>query len=129
VDPLVTPPPGAESHPPTTSPEPSSSPAVASAAPTGSPAAASAIDEPGAPITPDGTPDPGSPQLYRPDLAPVSFATGDLSIGIEWIVPTFLLTVPGFLLIGIGLAQAFGGFVWLPLVRRLLSGDGRVPKK
>ncbi len=44
---------------------------------------------------------------------------------MEWAVPTFLLTVPGFLVIGIGLAQVFGGFVWLPLARRLLSGDGR----
>jgi hypothetical protein len=52
---------------------------------------------------------------------------GDLGIGIEWIVPSVLVTVPGFLLIIIGVAQLFGGFVWLPLARRWLRGDGRRP--
>ena len=50
---------------------------------------------------------------------------GDLGVGIEWVVPSVLITVPGFLLIVIGLAQLFGGFVWLPLARRWLRGDGR----
>jgi hypothetical protein len=65
------------------------------------------------------------PLFQEPDLAPVSFTTAGLGLGIEWVVPTFLITVPGFLVIGIGLAQVFGGFAWLPLVRRLLRGDGR----
>jgi UPF0716 family protein affecting phage T7 exclusion len=50
---------------------------------------------------------------------------GTVGLGIEWVVPTVLLTVPGFLLLVIGLAQIFGGLVWLPLVRRWLRGDGR----
>jgi hypothetical protein len=35
------------------------------------------------------------------------------------------VTLPGFLLIVIGLAQVAGGFVWLPVARRWLRGDGR----
>jgi UPF0716 family protein affecting phage T7 exclusion len=50
---------------------------------------------------------------------------GDVGLGIEWVVPSVLVTVPGFLLIVIGLAQLFGGFVWLPIARRWLRGDGR----
>jgi hypothetical protein len=74
----------------------------------------------------DRTSEGGPPPLFQePDLAPVSFTTAGLSLGIEWVVPTILITVPGFLVIGIGLAQVFGGFAWLPLVRRLLAGDGR----
>lgn len=97
--------------------------------PTGSPPAAVGTGGRSGQASPDRSLDDESPPLYRPDLAPVSFATGDLAIGIEWLVPSFLITVPGFLLIGIGIAQAFGGIVWLPLVRRLLSGDGRGPRK
>jgi hypothetical protein len=52
-------------------------------------------------------------------------AFGALGIGIEWMVPTLVFTIPGFLVILIGLAQVFGGFIWLPLVRRWLRGDGR----
>jgi hypothetical protein len=40
-------------------------------------------------------------------------------------VPTLAITLPGFLLILIGMAQGFGGVMWLPLVRRWLRGDGR----
>ena len=50
---------------------------------------------------------------------------GDLGIGIEWIVPSVLVTLPGLLLIVVALAQALGGFVWLPVARRWLRGDGR----
>jgi hypothetical protein len=52
-----------------------------------------------------------------------SFADG--GIGIEWIVPSVVVTLPGFLLIIFGLAQVFGGFMWLPVARRWLRGDGR----
>lgn len=68
------------------------------------------------------------PLLQEPDDGPVSFGSlGDIGMGIEWIVPSVLITVPGFLLIVIGLAQVFGGFVWLPLARRWLRGDGHRP--
>jgi hypothetical protein len=46
-------------------------------------------------------------------------------MGIEWMVPTVVVTVPGLLLIIVGVAQVLGGFVWLPLARRWLRGDGR----
>ena len=59
-------------------------------------------------------------------VGPIAFGSfGTVGLGIEWVVPTVLLTVPGFLLLVIGLAQVFGGLVWLPLVRRWLRGDGR----
>jgi hypothetical protein len=61
-----------------------------------------------------------------PSVGPIAFgAFGSLGIGIEWVIPTVLLTVPGFLLLLIGLAQLFGGVIWLPLARRWLRGDGR----
>jgi hypothetical protein len=60
------------------------------------------------------------------NVGPIAFGSfGTIGLGIEWVVPTVLLTVPGFLLLLIGLAQLFGGLVWLPLVRRWLRGDGR----
>jgi hypothetical protein len=66
------------------------------------------------------------PLVPQPEAAPISLGGfGDAGLGIEWVVPTVLVTVPGFLLIVIGLAQLFGGFLWLPLARRWLRGDGR----
>lgn len=121
--------PEAQPSTPPQSPEPSSSAVAGSVDPTGSPPSRVGTGGPGGQPSPGHPLDDDSPPLYRPDLAPVSFATGDLDIGIEWLVPSFLITVPGFLLIGIGIAQAFGGIVWLPLVRRLLSGDGRGRRK
>jgi UPF0716 family protein affecting phage T7 exclusion len=60
------------------------------------------------------------------NVGPLAFGSfGTIGLGIEWVIPTVLLTVPGFLLLLIGLAQVFGGLVWLPLVRRWLRGDGR----
>jgi hypothetical protein len=57
---------------------------------------------------------------------PIAFGPfGTVGLGIEWVVPTALLTVPGFLLLVVALAQIFGGLVWLPVVRRRLRGDGR----
>ena len=60
------------------------------------------------------------------NVGPIAFGSfGTIGLGIEWVVPTVLLTVPGILLLVIGLAQVFGGLVWLPLIRRWLRGDGR----
>ena len=78
----------------------------------------------------DGGPDlaPTIIALHRSDEGPFTFsAFGDVGTGIEWVVPSVLVTVPGFLLIAVGLAQLFGGFLWLPLARRWLRGDGRRP--
>jgi VCBS repeat-containing protein len=61
-----------------------------------------------------------------PGTGSISFGSfGDAGFGIEWVVPSILVTVPGVLLIAIGLAQVAGGFVWLPVARRGLRGDGR----
>jgi hypothetical protein len=64
--------------------------------------------------------------LYEPEPGPLLFGSfDDLGAGIEWVVPTVLFTLPGFLLLLIGLAQGLSGVVWLPIVRRRLRGDGR----
>jgi hypothetical protein len=43
---------------------------------------------------------------------------------LEWAVPALLLSVPGLLLLLAVLAQAAGGLLWLPIVRRWLGGFG-----
>ena len=63
---------------------------------------------------------------FGPGADPISVGSlGDGGFGIEWIVPSVLVTLPGFLLIIVALAQLFGGFFWLPIARRWLRGDGR----
>ena len=44
--------------------------------------------------------------------------------GFEFAVPALVLAVPGLLLIVALLAQAAIGLVWLPIVRRHLTGVG-----
>jgi hypothetical protein len=41
-----------------------------------------------------------------------------------WAVPSLVLSVPGVLVVVVILAQAVGGFAWLPLVRRKIGGFG-----
>jgi hypothetical protein len=43
---------------------------------------------------------------------------------LEWAVPALVLSVPGLLLLLAVLAQAAGGLLWLPMVRRWLGGVG-----
>ena len=43
---------------------------------------------------------------------------------LEWAVPAIFLSVPGLLLLLAVLAQAAGGLLWLPMVRRWLGGFG-----
>jgi uncharacterized protein HemY len=45
--------------------------------------------------------------------------------GFEWAVPALVLTVPGLLIVLAVLAQALIGLLWLPVIRRWLSGDRR----
>ena len=53
---------------------------------------------------------------------------GDIDVGFDalfdWAVPALVLTVPGLLLVIAVLAQAAGGLLWLPVVRRWLGGFG-----
>lgn len=142
-------PPVATPHPTATPvPTPTPSPAAgATARPSdGSSGSPSATDRPQASPTPAvavvvgaatgggggsaGGPDDAPTILatHRSDDGPFSFTSfGDVGTGIEWVVPSVLVTVPGFVLIAVGLAQLFGGFLWLPLARRWLRGDGRRP--
>ena len=59
-------------------------------------------------------------------MAPVAISvdvdTG--GIGVEWLVPTVAVTVPGLLLMVAVLAQSLGALVWIPVVRRWLGGLG-----
>lgn len=53
--------------------------------------------------------------------------SGSLDAGrlaIQWGVPAIALSVPGIFVIGVVLAQAFGGLIWLPLVRRWIGAFG-----
>jgi len=47
-----------------------------------------------------------------------------MTLGVAWAVPTMAFGVPGLLLIVILLAQATGGLVWLPVVRRRIGAWG-----
>jgi len=62
------------------------------------------------------------------DSAPVavdlSASMGGTSVMIEWGVPAVALSVPGLLVIAVVVAQALGGLVWLPLVRRWIGSFG-----
>jgi hypothetical protein len=57
---------------------------------------------------------------------PVAVSAGSVvaSIGLTWAVPGAAFAVPGLLLIVIVLAQAAGGLVWLPVVRRRIGSWG-----
>jgi Bacterial Ig domain len=46
-------------------------------------------------------------------------------IGVEWLVPTVAVTVPGLLLMLAVLAQSLGALAWIPVVRRWLGDRGR----
>lgn len=132
-EPLWSPPASSPADAPSTTPPgtpaPHSSATLPSADPTSSPTssqgATAQLPSAADPPPPDGSAGAAPPLFQDPDIAAVSFTTGNLAMGIEWVVPTFLITVPGFLLVVIGLAQTVGGFTWMPLVRRHLGGDGR----
>jgi hypothetical protein len=55
---------------------------------------------------------------------PITISGMDVNLGLEWIVPTLSLTVPGFLVLLIVLLQVVGAAAWLPAVRRSLAGLG-----
>jgi hypothetical protein len=60
-----------------------------------------------------------------PSSAGVSFgALGPLDFAFEWVVPGFVLSLPGIILVVAVLAQALIGAAWLPLSRRELGGFG-----
>jgi hypothetical protein len=54
----------------------------------------------------------------------VNISDMNVRLNLEWVVPTLTLSVPGFIVIMIVLLQLFGGAIWLPAVKRSLSGLG-----
>jgi hypothetical protein len=51
------------------------------------------------------------------DATPAALATG-----FVWLVPSLALSVPGVVLVLSVMAQALGGLLWIPIVRRRLAG-------
>jgi hypothetical protein len=138
--PTATPPGGPGSTPgPTASPGDGTSPSLApgttpSPSPetgaSGAPAGAGGTGTGGGTGTSGGANDalPGD-QFALPPYEPDSIdALIDASFGgfgdIEWVVPAFVLAVPGLLLIVAIAAQALVSAAWLPFVRRWLGGFG-----
>lgn len=131
---------------PAPTPEPSGSPGE-----TRPPGPSSSADATGTPpASSSSTPRPdagqsGPPAGAGPGGGPTSSDDGLFSVGrgglgpidalvdvdlvgfdgmIEWAVPAVVLGVPGLLLLLAVLAQAAGGLLWLPMVRRGLGGFG-----
>ena len=58
-------------------------------------------------------------------------AMGSLG-NLSWAVPSLVLAVPGLLLVLAVLAQAVGGVLWLPVIRRRIGSfgvGGRAPPR
>jgi hypothetical protein len=54
----------------------------------------------------------------------VSFAAVGTLGNLSWAVPSLVLAVPGLLLVLAVLAQAVGGVLWLPVIRRRIGSFG-----
>ena len=54
----------------------------------------------------------------------VSLAAMDSLGNLSWAVPSLVLAVPGLLLVLAVLAQAVGGVLWLPVIRRRIGSFG-----
>ena len=54
----------------------------------------------------------------------VSLAAMDGLGSLTWAVPSLVLAVPGLLLVLAVMAQAVGGVLWLPVIRRRIGGFG-----
>lgn len=60
----------------------------------------------------------GGPQID------VSMAAMEGLGSLTWAVPSLVLAVPGLLLVLAVMAQAVGGVLWLPVIRRRIGGFG-----
>jgi hypothetical protein len=123
--PLASATPGASASP-GTAPSPGATPGDGSPRPPTSP------PPPSGPVTPAGgltTPNGGAGGAGGSAGSPIvgidvtTDALGALGL-LAWTVPGFGMAVPGILLLVVVLAQAAGGLVWLPLVRRRIGGFG-----
>ena len=59
----------------------------------------------------------------------MSLAAMDGFGSLTWAVPSLVLAVPGLLLVLAVMAQAVGGVLWLPVIRRRIGGFGLVHRK
>ena len=94
--------------------------------PTSKPRATPAPEGPiaGPSVGPDSSVRPRLLRIEQDDDEPIdlSLAAGaGVGIGIAWVVPSLVLTLPGLLLVLVILAQAMGGLLWLPIVRRRIG--------
>jgi hypothetical protein len=71
----------------------------------------------------------GGPELR--DISDIGLAAASLGgIGmLLWAVPSLILSLPGVLVVVVILAQALGGFAWLPIVKRKIGGFGLGPRR
>jgi hypothetical protein len=137
-----TPTPGSTLAPGATPTATPSSSATASTGPASNPLPGASDDpsstvRPGDPADPTGSPTTGAGTASNDDGG---FTVGRGGLGsidalvdvdlagfggiIEWAVPALVLSVPGLLLLLAVLAQAVGGLLWLPFVRRSMGGFG-----
>jgi hypothetical protein len=130
------------SEPPAVLPSPTPAPGATDGAQTPARSSRPPVDETPAPgsgggivVTPPDEPPPGGRGTDGFIVGPAGAGSGSaLDIGdiglagfdgvIEWAVPALVLSVPGLLLVLAILAQAAGGLLWLPIVRRWLGGFG-----
>jgi Bacterial Ig domain len=111
-------------------------PSPASAAPaapgaSGNPPAGAGSSGSGAGPGPGGGVPPGDERGFTVGFSGLGPIDGLVDIDVvgfdvllEWAVPALVLSVPGLLLLLAVLAQAAGGLLWLPMVRRWLGGFG-----
>ena len=55
------------------------------------------------------------------DIGLAAASLGGLGL-LLWAVPSLALSVPGVLVVVVILAQAAGGFAWIPVVKRKIGG-------
>ena len=129
------------SRTPVASPTPvATSQTEATPTPTPDPASPAPAEDPGSDPTPPGAVAEGNPgdggsgtrlRMGR-DAGPAGSGPGiDVSLAameslgnLSWAVPSLVLAVPGLLLVLAVLAQAVGGVLWLPVIRRRIGSFG-----
>jgi hypothetical protein len=132
--------PAAPSPTPTPTPTPLEANLLPPSPQSGSSPSGRPISRPTAPVVrPDKPQLGGMPSIEANFIVPtggVAGSIGDFSdVGLAaaslgglgmflWAVPSLVLSVPGVLVVVIIMAQAVGGFAWLPLVRRKIGGFG-----
>jgi hypothetical protein len=113
----ATPPPGSGSATPT----PSNNPATGALPAIGAGGSGPGDSGPGSRLRIGRDPEGGG--VTGPEID-VSFAAMESLGNLSWAVPSLVLAVPGLLLVLAVLAQAVGGVLWLPVIRRRIGSFG-----